>query len=129
MSTDQTLTAKQRKALEALLLTGEVSGAASAANVTRDTIYRWMKQPVFDAAIREAESRALDELSRVLIRLSRSAVGTLAAAMADKQAPISPRLRAAEITLNRLLQLRELAVLEARITALEAASGIENGSR
>ena len=78
MSDDQTLSGKQRKALEALLHTGEVSHAATAAGVSRDTVYRWMKQPAFAAAVRDAESRALDEVSRVLIRLSRAAVGTLA---------------------------------------------------
>jgi hypothetical protein len=125
MSTDQTLTSKQRKALEALLLTGEVSNAASAAHVTRDTVYRWLKQPVFASAVREAEAEAIDEVSRVLIRLSRSAVGTLAQAMAERDAPIGPRIRAADITLSRLLQVRELAVLEDRLAALEQSVGIE----
>jgi hypothetical protein len=129
MSADQTLTSKQRKALEALLLTGEVSNAASAAHVTRDTVYRWLKQPVFVSAVREAEAEAIDEVSRVLIRLSRSAVGTLAQAMAERDAPIGPRIRAADITLSRLLQVRELAVLEDRLTALEQAAGIEGAKR
>lgn len=117
MSEDQTLSGKQRKALEALLQTGEVSHAATAAGVSRDTVYRWMKQPLFAAAVREAEVRALDEVSRVLIRLSRAAVGTLAGAMADREAPLGARVRAADITLNRLLQVRELATIEERLAA------------
>ncbi|MGC4192903.1 MAG: hypothetical protein QM589_17295 [Thermomicrobiales bacterium] len=129
MSEDQTLSGKQRKALEALLHTGEVSHAATAAGVTRDTIYRWMKQPVFAAAVREAEARALDEVSRVLIRLSRVAVGTLAGAMADREAPLGARVRAADITLNRLLQVRELATIEERLAALEAAASTEERAR
>lgn len=127
MPEDQTLSTKQRKALEALLQTGEVSHAATTAGVSRDTIYRWMKQPTFAAAVRHAEAQAIDEVSRVLIRLSRSAVGTLAAAMADREGPIGPRVRAADITLNRLLQVRELAVLEERVATLEATAGIESG--
>ncbi|MGB3330357.1 MAG: hypothetical protein WBA46_15460 [Thermomicrobiales bacterium] len=129
MSDDQTLSGKQRKALEALLHSGEVSHAATAAGVSRDTVYRWMKQPVFAAAVREAEARALDEVSRVLIRLSRAAVGTLAGAMADREAPLGARVRAADITLNRLLQVRELATIEERLAALEAVSSVEERSR
>ena len=125
MSDDQTLSTKQRKALEALLQTGEVSHAASVAGVTRDTMYRWMKQPAFAGAVWNAESQAIDEVSRVLIRLSKSAVGTLAQAMAERDAPIGPRIRAADITLSRLLQVRELAVLEDRLAALEVAAGID----
>ena len=58
MSENQTLTTKQRKALEALLLTGEPTAAATAAGVHRDTIYRWLKQPVFrDASGRPRHRR------------------------------------------------------------------------
>jgi phage terminase small subunit len=129
MPEDQTLSTKQRKALTALLQTGEVATAATSAGVSRDTIYRWMKDPVFAAAVRQAEAEALDEVSRVLIRLARSAVVTLAAAMADREGPMGPRVRAADITLNRLLQIRELATMEERLAALEAAAGIAQAAR
>jgi transposase-like protein len=126
---DSELPPKQRKAIESLLLTGVVATAADAAGVTRNTLYRWLQQPAFRAALREAEAGAIDEVVRVLSRLSRSAVGTLAQAMAERDAPISPRIRAADITLSRLLQVRELTVLEDRLTALEQAAGIEGGKR
>jgi len=123
------LSPKQRRAVETLLLTGDASHAAAEAGIARDTLYRWMKQPAFASAVREAEAQAIDEVARVLIRLSKSAVGTLAQAMAERDAPIGPRIRAADITLSRLLQVRELAVLEERLTALELAAGIEGGKR
>jgi len=56
--TDPVLTPKQRKAVEALLLTGDVSAAAKAAGVSRESLYRWLRQPLFLAAVREAEARA-----------------------------------------------------------------------
>src|SRR5262249_14965102 len=89
------LTPKQRKAVEALLTTGEVSGAAEAAGVSRDTVYRWLKQAAFLDAVREAEARALDDLSRLLVRLGRTAAGTLAKAMTDPETPAATRVRAA----------------------------------
>lgn len=121
------LSSKQRRAVEALLTTGEVSGAADAARVSRDTVYRWLKQPLFVAAVREAEARALDDLSRVLVRLGRTAAGTLAKAMTDPETAAATRVRAADATLSRLLQLRELATLEARVRALEVQAGLDEG--
>ena len=132
MPTDRTpeqLTAKQRKAVEALLTTGEVAAAAQAAGVSRDTLYRWLKQPAFLAAVREAEARALDDLSRLLVRLGRTATATLAKAMGDPSAPWATRVRAADAALGRLLQLRELATLESRVAELERLAGLEEAGR
>lgn len=127
--TDSSLTPKQRKAVEALLVTGDVSAAAKEVNVGRGTLYRWLKEPAFLAAVREAEARALDELSRLLVRLGRSAATTLAKAMSDADVPAATRVRAADVTLSRLLQLRELATLEARVAELERLAGVEEPNR
>jgi len=129
MPTDRTpgdlpLTPKQRKAVAALLTTGEVTAAAREAEVSKDTLYRWLKQPVFLAAVRQAEAAALDELSRLLVRLGRTAAATLAKAMSDPVAPYPTRVRAADAALGRLLQVRELATLEARVAELEQLSGL-----
>jgi hypothetical protein len=122
------LTPKQRKAVEALLTTGEVTAAAQAAGVSKDTLYRWLKEPRFLEAVREVEARALDDLSRLLVRLGRTAAATLAKAMNDPAAPWATRVRAADASLARLLQLRELATLEARVAELERAAGLDGGS-
>src|SRR5688572_7943000 len=106
------LTPKQRKAVEALLTTGEVAAAAQAAGVSRGSVYRWLKQPTFLDAVREVESRALDDLTRLLIRLGRTATATLAKAMTDASVPWATRVRAADSALSRLLQPGELATLE-----------------
>ncbi len=127
--TPRELKPKQRKAVEALLTTGEVSAAAQSVGVSRETLYRWLKEPAFHQAVRQAEARALDDLSRLLVRLGRTAVATLAKAMSDPTVPAASRVRAADAALGRLLQLRELATLEARITTLEEAAGIGEGPR
>ena len=121
------LSAKQRKAVEALLTTGEVKAAATEAGVHRDTLHRWLKQPLFLEAVRSAEAEALDELSRLLVRLGRTAVATIAKAMSDPVTPAATKVRAADVALGRLLQLRELAQLEARVQALEQAAGVDQG--
>ncbi len=128
--TSSHLTPKQRKAVEALLTTGEVTAAsAQAAGVSKDSIYRWLKEPLFLAAVREAEAKALDDLSRLLVRLGRTAAATLAKAMGDAATPPATRVRAADAVLGRLLQLRELATLEARVAELERAAGLAGSGR
>ncbi len=124
-----TLTAKQRKAVEALLATGEVQAAAATVGISRETLHRWLRQPLFLEAVRAAEAQALDDLSRMLVRLGRTAAGTLAKAMSDAATPMTVKVRAADATLGRLLQLRELATLEARVAELERAAGIAEGGR
>jgi phage terminase small subunit len=119
------LTSKQRKAVDALLSTGEVTAAAKETGVARETLQRWLKQPVFNQAVKDAEARAIDDLSRMLVRLGRTATATLAKAMTDAAVPMTTRVRAADISLSRLLQLRELATLEARVTELERSVGLE----
>jgi len=84
-------------------------------------LHRWLKEAPFQAAVHEAEAAALDDLSRVLVGLGRTAVATLGAAMSESGTPAATRVRAADVTLSRLLQLRELAQLEARVQALETA--------
>jgi transposase-like protein len=115
---------KQRRAIEALLTTGDVQAAAQQVGVSRDSLYRWLKQPVFIEAVRAAEAQAIDDLSRLLVRLGRTASGTLAKAMSDATTPVAAKIRAADIVLNRLLQLRELATLEARVVELERSAGL-----
>lgn len=133
MSANQTLpaelTSKQRRAVEALITTGDLAAAAREANVTRDTLYRWMKQPTFSQAVRDAEAQAVDDLSRMLVRLGRTATATLAKAMTDTSTAMSVRVRAADITISRLLQLRELATLEARVTELERSAALAEQTR
>jgi transposase-like protein len=119
------LTHKQRRAVEALLTSGEIAAAAREVNVSRDTLHRWLKQPLFVQAVREAESRAIDDLSRLLVRLARTAAATLAKAMSDPTIPPATRVRAADAVLGRLLQLRELATLETRVTELERLASLE----
>ena len=113
------VTLKQHLALGALLTEADVSKAADAAAVSRTTIYRWLKDPVFQNALSAAESEALAALSRKLVVLGGQAVFVLDDAMRDANTPVSSRIRAADIVLSRLLQLRELVQLDARVAEIE----------
>jgi hypothetical protein len=115
------LTPRQRKALEVLLVTGDVTQAAGAARVSRQTVHNWLKQAEFISALEEGERVALADISRALVRLGEQAIQTLETAMTAPEIHPSTKVRAADIVLARLLQLRELVQLEERITRLEEA--------
>ncbi len=124
-ATPTTLTSRQQQAIQAIVATGDVTIAAQSVGVNRATLYRWMKQPTFVQAVHAAEADAVEDLSRMLVRLGRTAVATLARAMNDPATPPATKVRAADATLSKLLQLRELATLEQRVAALEASVGQE----
>jgi hypothetical protein len=118
ITTEKKLTPGQRKAIESLLTTGTVAAAALNANVNRGTIYRWMADEFFVHELRQAEREAVEGLSRALAGLGDLAASALRDAL-DSRQKITVRLRAAEIVTDRLLKIRELVDLEARLAELE----------
>ena len=82
-ATDPSLSPRQLKAIDMLIQFGDVAAAATEADINKATLYRWLKEPVFAQAVHAAEARAIDELSRLLVRLGRTATSTLAKAMTD----------------------------------------------
>jgi hypothetical protein len=117
----ENLTPRQRKAIEILLTSGNIREAAQAAKVSRETIYKWMKAQAFREALKEGSREALERLSRSLMSLGDKAVKALEDALDDPEAKSAAKVRPADVILGRLLQLKELADLEERISALEAA--------
>lgn len=120
------LTPKQRKTIGSLLETGNVAQAAQTAGISRDTIYRWMREDDFKAALKNATQETMESLSRSLVTLGTKAAQVLENALDDEELTPAVRLRAVDIAFNRLLQLRELVELEARVSRLEAA---QNGKK
>lgn len=112
------LTTQQRQALEALLQAGSLTDAAKQAGVNRVTLYRWLQDATFQAALRSAESEALAALSRRLVVMGDAAAAALSDALAPER-DIRDRLRAAQIVLDNLLKLKELLDFEQRLAALE----------
>ena len=123
MSKNNTLSIKKQRAIETLATSGNVAEAARAANVSRKTLYRWLRQSDFTEALEVAAQESLANLSRELVCLGAQAVTALEGAMTDTEAATSTKVRAADVVLARLLQLRELVSIELRLAALEKKSG------
>jgi len=119
MTTRQNLTPKQAKVALVLGATGDVSGAAKTAGVTRTTVYEWLTRADFLATVRGHEAATVGAVARRLVGLGDAALDTFAALMEDETGPSSVRLRAAEAVLANLIRIRDHAELEARVVALE----------
>ena len=117
------LSAKQHRAISALLTSKSVTEAAVATGQGERTIYRWLSEPDFRQALSAAEGDLIDVATRRLLQLQGGALDTLEALLSDDtDASAGVRLRAAQITLDHLLKLREMRDVEQRLQALEAAT-------
>lgn len=115
-----TLSARQQKALFALLDTATIAKASERSGVPERTIYTWLREPAFDAAYRQARRDAVRAATAGLQRASAAAVAVIAHIMTSKDAPASTRLAAARTVLELAIQSVELDDVLARLEALEA---------
>lgn len=124
MANNGNLTTPQRRAIAALLTERNVQAAARVAHVGERTLYRWVTEYApFQAELKAAEGRAIDAAIRRLAELTGEAVDTLREVMGNTEASPGARVQAANVALSRLLELKELADLEGRITAIEKSLG------
>jgi phage terminase small subunit len=112
------LTRRQLKFDAALTESTTVAEAAHRAGIGEKTAHRYLKEPAVQNAIRAAGREQLESLTRRLRRLGQDAAETLGAAMQAEDASWSPRIKAADSVIGRLLKVSELLDLEKRVTAL-----------
>lgn len=123
------LPAKQERALLALLNEPSIEKAASAAGVHQRTMYRWLKQPAFEAKYRKCRRDAFGQAVGLMAKYATLAVNTLAKAMADPDAPYHVKVSAATAVLRFGREGIELDDLAVRIAALEAAAEKINANK
>src|SRR5262249_24168332 len=126
MARNRTLTARQERALVALLAHPSVHEAAQAAKVGLRTLWAWLKDPVFAEAYRQARQEAVKRAIGRLQQIATEAVDTLHAVMADAEAPAAAKMTAARATLDLAVKAVELEDLETRVQVLEELS---NGTK
>src|SRR5882672_6649753 len=119
---------KKEEAIVALLSYRSIDEAAHAVDISPNTLLRWLKDPEFDAAYREARRTAFSQSIARLQQMSGAAAATLGKVMVDPNTPASTKVRAADSILDHAAKAIEIEDIEARLAALEAASG-KNGAR
>ena len=116
---DSGLSRKQEEAIVALLNQRTVDEAARVVDISSRTLYRWLKQPAFAAAYREARHEVYGQSIARLQQMSPAAVSTLAKIMVDPNAPAASRVRAADCVLERAGRATEFEDYEARLAIVE----------
>jgi hypothetical protein len=119
------LTWKQEKAILALLTQPNPDQAARTVGVGPRTLYRWLKEPEFDAAYREARRTAFSQSIARLQHASSAAATTLLKLAVDTNTPASTRARAAIAVIALGAKGIEQEDIEPRLAALEAAQKTE----
>jgi transposase-like protein len=119
---------KMEQAIAALLSHRNVETAAREVGISANTLLRWMKQPEFEEALREARRRVADRAIGRLQDAADAAATTVLKIMLDSNIPAGTRLRAAEVVLDRAVDAGEMEDIEDRVTKLERAAGLAGKS-
>lgn len=121
MADNGSLSARQQRAIAALLASKTVSEAASAASVGERSLYRWLAEDqAFRAELARAEGELLATTTRRLLALQGQAIEALEYLLTRGESE-GVRLRAAQVALELSLKLREQVSIEQRLQALEQA--------
>ena len=112
---------KKEQAIAALLCHKNQEAAARAVGIGVTTLQRWLKDPEFDAAYREARRTAFCQSIAWLQEASGAAARTVLRIMLDPKASAGTRLRAAEVVLSQGARALEFEEIEARLAELERA--------
>ena len=111
--------AQERRAIAALLTQRNIEEAAKSIGVGANTLLRWMKDPEFTRAYREARRQAVGQSIARLQQATSAAAATLMKIMVDQNAPASTRVRAADSIFNHAAKAIEIEDIDARVTELE----------
>lgn len=122
------LTRRQRRAISLLLSCPTVRAASQLSGIPERTLYRWLKRPDFQAALREAENEALRQTSRMLTAAQQKALLRLFETLDLPVTRTMPLLRAIELALTHSVRFREAVDFEQRLRSLESEVFHENGS-
>jgi len=119
---------KKEEAIAALLSQRNIEEAARTIGVAPNTLLRWMKEPEFDTAYRQARREAFSQSIARLQQASGAAVSTLLKIMVDPSTPASTRVRAADSVLDHSAKAIELEDIEVRVSELERAAEASQSS-
>ncbi len=117
MTKHDDLTPRQRRVIAHLVSSLSVEAACADAGISKNTVYTWLKQPSFKAALEEARNEAFrDAMVRLKATLTR-AVDTLSGLLDSTDASI--RLQAATRLIGYAIKVAEVEDLQKRLEELE----------
>lgn len=111
------LSQRQQKALVAILSSKNMAEAALTAEISEITLWRFLQQPKFQAAYRQARSQVVEQAISILQKATIEAVETLKRNLNCGKPNVE--VRTAEIILNQATNAIELLDLKTRIDEIE----------
>jgi len=132
-ATEEKLTAKQERALVALLDCGEMKRAATTSGVNETTLWRWLQQPAFQARYRAARRQLVETAIAQLQSDCTIAARVLREVAEDREAPASSRVAAARAIIEQSISAVELTDLQAEVEEIKRLlaerEGIKSATR
>jgi hypothetical protein len=123
------LNAKHLRAIDALLREPTVVAAARVSGIGETTMFRWLKDPLFDATYKQLRARLLEGTLTALQSASVEAVSCLLEVIRDQAAQPSARVTAAKTVLEFSVKAREILEVEERLAYLENCLDLKNGRK
>lgn len=120
---DNSLSAKQERAIVALLNEPTMQRAAATVGVSDRTLTRWMRDPVFNTAFRRARRETFQHAMSLAQKYAPVALNTLAVISSDRAAPYASRVSASKAVLGFGRESIELDDLMQRVEQLELDLG------
>jgi len=121
--TEIDMNTNKRKALEALLATPSVAAAARRCGLAERTLWRYLNDAAFKAALDSRLDTETRALTAALGGLSSKAIEALHDLVTDPETPPSVRARVALGWLDKRGDVIELSQLSERVSKLEAKRG------
>jgi len=124
MPSRDSLNPRQRRFVQALLVTPTITEAARQAEVSERSARRYIHNHSVRAALHEAQDDLLATVARRAVATMGEALSTLESIMIDPSAPPANRVHAARACLDVALKLAEEHSLAERVATLEARLGV-----
>ncbi len=115
------ISAKQARAIAALLTNPDINTAAADIGCNVRTLYEWLRQDVFRKALREAQAAVIEQAQGRLIAGQSAALDALEFLIRGAESE-AVRRQAAMDWVNLMQRYRELGDIETRLLALENRS-------
>jgi len=111
----------QERAIEALMVTGEITAAAEQVGVSRSTLHRWLRDPDFRVRYTEARRVVAEQALAVMQRECTCMARVLVGLATGKIPPNHVRLQAAAKVLEFALGASEIGLLRDELAELRQA--------
>jgi hypothetical protein len=119
------LTLKLERALQAVLSHRTLKEAALAAAISYETLWRLMKDEVFQHHLREARREALSHAGLRFLTASADAVTVLQDLMLNEKTPAAARITASRTIIDYSVRIAEIEDLIARLSRVEHFLGLK----